>query len=238
MLLENLIFCLIIFIAGLVRGVSGFALGLLGTSLLINLIDFHTAIALIALLQPIATSILFFYYRKSCNFQEVIPIAICSFIAVPFGVITSARIESQIVLFCLGSLIIFYVAYCWFTPRLPEVKASGWGYFAGLTSGFFSGAYNSCGPPLIMYANSCQWNPEEFKSNIQGVRICSMVLAVVAHGLNHDLTSEVWKLFLLGVPSVCLGIGAGIILSKYLNAIIFQKIVLILLLLTGVKLFF
>ncbi|NEQ39472.1 MAG: hypothetical protein F6K40_25730 [Okeania sp. SIO3I5] len=40
MLLENLLFCLIIFIAGLVRGVSGFALGLLGTSLLINLIDF------------------------------------------------------------------------------------------------------------------------------------------------------------------------------------------------------
>lgn len=89
-----------------------------------------------------------------------------------------------------------------------------------------------------MYANSCRWNPEEFKSNIQGVRICSMVLAVVVHGLNHDLTSEVWKLFLFGVPSVCLGIGAGIILSKYLNPVIFQKIVLILLLLTGVKLFF
>lgn len=235
---EELLFCLIIFIAGLVRGVSGFALGLLGTSLLINLIDFHTAIALIALLQPIATTLLLLYYRKSCDIRTVIPIAICSFIAVPFGVIASDRIESQVVLDSLGLVIIFYVAYSWFTPRLPEVKASGWGYFAGLTSGFFSGAYNSCGPPLIMYANSCQWNPEEFKSNIQGVRICSMVLAVVAHGLNHDLTSEVWNLFLLGVPSVCLGIGAGILLSKYLNPVIFQKIVLILLLLTGVKLFF
>ncbi len=237
-MLEELLFCLIVFVAGLVRGVSGFALGLLGTSLLINLIDFHVAIALIALLQPIATSILLFHYRKSLNFQEVIPIAVCSFIAVPFGVIASARIDSQVVLDFLGFVIIVYVLYSWFTPRLPEVKAAGWGYFAGLTSGFFSGAYNSCGPPLIMYANSCQWDPEEFKSNIQGVRICSMILAVVAHGLNHDLTSEVWKLFLLGVPSVGLGISAGIFVSQYLNPVIFKKVVLILLLLTGVKLFF
>lgn len=237
-MLEELLFCVIVFVAGLVRGVSGFALGLLGTSLLINLIDFHVAIALIALLQPIATSILLFHYRNSLNFQEVIPIAVCSFIAVPFGVIASDRIESQVVLDFLGFVIIFYVFYSWFTPRLPEVKAAGWGYLAGLTSGFFSGAYNSCGPPLIMYANSCQWDPEEFKSNIQGVRICSMILAVVAHGLNHDLTSEVWKLFLLGVPSVALGISSGIFLSQYLNPVLFKKVVLILLLLTGVKLFF
>ena len=230
--------CAIIFFAGLVRGVSGFALGLLGMSLLTILIDVHIAIALIALLQPIATSILLFHYRQSFSFQEVIPIAICSFIAVPFGVIASARIDERLVLDFLGFLIIAYVLYCWFTPSLPELKAARWGYLAGLTSGFFSGAYNSCGPPLIMYANSRQWNPEEFKSNIQGVRICSMGLAVIAHGLNHDLTSEVWKLLIPGIPSVCLGIGAGILLSKYLNAVIFQKIVLVLLLVTGVKLFF
>lgn len=237
-MLEQLLFCTIVFIAGLVRGVSGFALGLLGTSVLINLIDFYTAIALIALLQPIATSILLLHYRRSCNFQAVTPLAICSFIAVPFGVIASDQIDSQVMLVCLGLIIIIYVAYSWFTPRLPEVKSSGWGYLAGLTSGFFSGAYNSCGPPLIIYAHFCEWNPEEFKSNIQGVRICSMILAVVVHGLNHDFNSEVWRLFFLGVPSVCLGISAGIILSNYLNPVIFKKIVLILLMLTGVKLFF
>lgn len=183
-------------------------------------------------------SALLFYYRQSFNLKEVIPIAICSFLAVPFGVIASDKIDDRLVLDALGFIIIFYVLYCWFTPRLPEVKASAWGYFAGLTSGFFSGAYNSCGPPLIMYANSCQWNPEEFKSNIQGIRICSMIFAVVVHGLNHDLTSQVWHLFLPGITSVCLGTFAGIFLSKYVNPIIFQKVVLVLLLLTGVKLFF
>jgi uncharacterized membrane protein YfcA len=237
-MVDELLFCAIIFFAGLVRGISGFALGLLGLSLLTNLIDVHIAIALIALLQPIVTSILLFYYRQSVNFKEVIPIAICSFIAVPFGVIVSDTIDDRLVLSFLGIIIIFYVLYCWFTPRLPEVKASGWGYLAGLASGFFSGAYNSCGPPLIMYANSCQWNPEEFKSNIQGVRICSMIFAVVVHGLNHDLTSQVWHLFIPGILSVCMGVLAGIFVSNYLNPIIFKKVVLVLLLITGIKLFF
>ena len=237
-MIDGLLFCSIVFFAGLVRGVCGFALGLLGVSFLTNLIDFHVAIALIALLQPIATSILLFHYRQSFNFQEVIPIAICSFIAVPLGVIASDKIDDRLVLDLLGFIIIIYALYSWFNPRLQEVKAPGWGYFAGLTSGFFSGAYNSCGPPLIMYANSSQWDPQEFKSNIQGVRIFSMILAVVAHGFNHDLTSEVWKLLIPGIPSVCLGVGAGIFLSKYLNPEIFQKVVLVLLLVMGVKMFF
>ena len=236
--METTLICVIIFFSALVRGLSGFAFALLAMPLLTQITDLHVSITLVALLQLITSLILLVHYRKSFNLKAVFGIAIASLIAVPLGVLVSSRLEERLIMALLGVLITLYALYSLFSPRLPEIKSAGWGYVAGFISGFLGGAYNTGAPPLILYGNCCQWNQEEFKSNIQGIRILSVVLTVISHGVNQNITPEVWRHFFFVLPSLFFGIGFGIFLSKRLNPNNFRQIILILLLGIGLKLLF
>ena len=58
--------------------------------------------------------------------------------------------------------------YSWFELHLPKVVAPKWTYVSGFLSGLLIGAYNTGGPPVVVYADCRRWNSNQFKSNLQG----------------------------------------------------------------------
>jgi hypothetical protein len=61
---------------------------------------------------------------------------------------------------------------------------------------------------------------------------------VIGHAIGESFTSEIWRMFLAGIPGVILGLLAGIALDKIINPVVFRKIVLVLLLVMGIKIIF
>ena len=236
--MENIILVAIIFAAVFTQSLSGFGSALISMPLLAPLLGLHVATPLVALMGGVMETLLLIYYREALNVRAVWRLVLASIVGIPVGVLMLRGLDEDITLTILGVIIVGYALYALLNFKLPKLEHSLWGYVAGFFAGVFGGAYNTAGPPVIIYANCRQWEPAEFKANLQGFFIINNVVVILSHMLVGNVTPLVWRKFLLVVPAVVLGVVAGIALEKRLSAATFRKVVLVLLVVVGVRLLF
>jgi uncharacterized membrane protein YfcA len=154
------------------------------------------------------------------------------------GFTVKKRVDEEIVLTILGIVITGYALYSLLEVKLPQMKHPSWAYGSGFFAGLLGGAYNTAGPPVIIYGNCRGWLPAEFKGNLQSFFLVGTLFVVAAHALSGNLTEVVWVDFLWVLPAIGLGFVAGTWLDRYLNPELFRKVVLVLLILMGLRLIF
>ncbi len=227
---------LVIFLAAFTQSLSGFGSALVAMAFLPALIGIQAASPLVAVAVLTLEAILLVIYRQALNFQVIWRVIAGSLIGVPLGLLLLERVPERIVLTLLGIIILGYALYALLEIALPALRAPIWAYLFGLLAGMLGGAYNTSGPPVVIYANCRRWQPVEFKSNMQGFFIFSSLLVAGAHFVNNNLTAAVWRYYALSLPALLLGILAGTRLDGVIDARTFQRIVLILLALMGLRL--
>jgi uncharacterized membrane protein YfcA len=233
---EQLSVVLVIFLAVFVQSLSGFGSALVAMSLLPAIIGIQVATPLVALVMIFIEVLLLLRYRQAFKWEAVWRVIAASIIGVPIGLMFLKRLDEQIALTALGVVVAGFGLYALMNIRLPTLSHPAWGYAFGFLAGIIGGAYNTSGPPVIMYGNCRGWQTEEFKSNLQGFFIISSLAIVIGHAWNNSLTPEVWHYFWLSIPATVIGIIAGTSLDRYTNPETFRKIVLILLVMIGIRL--
>lgn len=232
--MELFLVFVIVFFAIFTQSVTGFGLALVSMPLLTALLGIQTAAPLVALFGIVAEVILLFYYRHAFNLKVVWRLAVASIIGIPLGVWALQYVDEKIVLIVLGLVVGGYALYALLNLRLPAIKQPIWAYSVGFVAGILGGAYNTSGPPVIVYGNCRQWPPAEFKSNLQGFFLLNGALIVTTHVLANNFTADVWRNSLAAFPAMAAGIVAGLFLSNRISAPVFRKIVLWLLLILGI----
>jgi uncharacterized membrane protein YfcA len=231
--MELFLVFIIVFFAIFTQSVTGFGLALVSMPLLTALLGIQTAAPLVALFGIVAEVILLIYYRHAFNLKVVWRLAIASIIGIPLGVWALRNVDEQVVLTVLGLVVSGYALYALLNLRLPAVQQPVWAYSVGFLAGILGGAYNTAGPPVIVYGNCRQWPPDEFKSNLQGFFLLNSALIVGTHYLAKNYTADVWRNSLVAFPAVAAGIVTGLFLANRISAPVFRKIVLWLLLVLG-----
>ena len=226
----------IIFLAALTQSITGFGFAIVSMSFLPQIIGLKTAVPLVTLVSISANIIIWYSYRHDCNFKAVRQLVLASLAATPIGVLLLDYIPEAIALKGLGILISSYVLYDWLQFKLPSFKSLIWAYFFGGMSGILNGAYTTGGPPVIIYAKCRRWQPREFKGNLTAIFFFSSLLAAVVHSLQGNITVTVGRYAIYSFPGFTLGLWLGIILSRSINPVVFKRITLALLLLSGLRL--
>ncbi len=232
------LFFLIVFAATFTQSLSGFGVAMVAMSLLTPSLGIQVSTPLVALIAIVLEIVLLVYYRQGVNIRAIWPIAAWSIVGVPVGVLILKRIDDRIALAILGAVIMGYALYALLTPKLPELRGRGWGYGAGFAAGMLGGAYNTAGPPVIVYGDFRRWKPAEFKGNLQSFFVFNTVAIIISHAAAGNFTADIWRLFWLSLPALGLGIAAGLALERRLNPAAFRKVVLGLLVLLGLRLIF
>ena len=98
------------------------------------------------------------------------------------------------------------------------------------------GAYNTSGPPVIIYGACREWPQAEFKSNLQGYFLLISTTSAIGHALSGNMTAVVWHNYLLALPAIALGIIIGVNLDKRINPHRFRQVVLVMLITLGIRL--
>jgi uncharacterized membrane protein YfcA len=227
-----------IFLGIFTQSLSGFGLGLVSMALLAEPLGVQTATPLIALVAITCEVVMLFRYRSAFNLEAVRRLVLASVVGVPLGVILLRQVSPATALTVLGIFLIGYALYALVTPRLPEIKNPRWAYGFGFVAGLLSGAYNTGGPPYVVYGTCSRWQPTEFKSNLQGIFIVNSILVIGSHALSHNFTAPVWQDFLIALPAMALGMWLGFRLDRYVDPAVFRKLVLLLLLLLGASMIF
>jgi uncharacterized membrane protein YfcA len=236
--MEGLYVFLIVFLAIFVQSLTGFGLALVSMPLLTAVLGIRTSAPLVAVFALVAELVLLLYYRHALDLRLVWRLAFASLLGVPLGVMALRVVDERLVLMLLGVLLVAYSIYALLSVRLPSIEQTLWAYGAGFLAGILGGAYNTAGPPVIVYGNCRGWSPEQFKANLQGFFVLNSLAIFAAHILAHNFTRPVWQNSLVSLPAVALGIVTGLSLSHRINAARFRRVVLALLFLMGLWLLF
>ncbi len=228
----------ILFLAAFTQGLSGFGVALVAMALLPNIIGIKDAIILVALVGFLVDLGVLLRYWRSLQFKKVLPLILASFIGVPIGIFLLRRADEELALAILGIILVLYALYALSGLKLPELKGRIWAYSAGFLGGLLGGAYNTPGPPIIMYASCKKWEPDEFKGNLQSFFVQNSIVVVLGHHLSGNFTPYVLSLFWQGFPFMLTGLLAGLVMDRWINPEVFRKIVLVLLVIMGLRLIF
>lgn len=229
---------LVIFFAVFTQSLTGFGSALVAMALLPGLIGIRSAAPLVALVAVTIELLLLARYRSALNLGSVWRLALASILGIPIGILGLRQVNERLVLGFLGVVLAGYALYGLLNLKLPALKEPAWAYGFGFLAGILGGAYNTSGPPAILYGNCRRWEPAEFKSNLAGFFLLTDAIIVTAHAWSRNLTLAVLQHYLWALPVIGLGLLAGISLDRYLSPVAFRKVVLGLLVVMGLRLVF
>ena len=227
---------LIVFAACFTQGLSGFGSALVAMPLLSPMLGLRHAAPLVAMMSGTLQIVLLVRYRRAFNFRAVWRLLVASAVGVPLGVYGLRQIDERITLGLLGVVVLAYAIFVLSGITPPRVTRGLWSYVAGLFGGVLGGAYNTSGPPVILYGDCCRWPPDEFKSNLQGFFSINNGFVLVGHAFAGNVTAAVGWDFLITLPAIAGGVTAALLLDRFISHAVFRKIVLVLLVLLGAQL--
>jgi uncharacterized membrane protein YfcA len=217
-------------------GAVGFGSALVAMPLLSPLIGIDTAAPLFALVALVSEVIMLLRYREHLNVRGVWRLVLATTIATPFGIAAAGILDEHVALLLLGLVVTSYGLYSLISPRVPEIKNPNWGFGFGFMGGLLSGAYNTGGPPVVIYGNLSRWPPGEFKSSLQSIFIINSTIVVTIHALSGHMTANVFQDFVFGLPAMLIGLLVGWQMEKRVNPAQFRKLALIVLVIIGLRL--
>lgn len=234
--MDRLLFLAVIFFACFTQTLTGFGSALVAMPVLVGLLGLRTAAPTVALIGLVLEVGLLLRYRRSFAWAPVRRMIAGSLVGIPIGVWGLKAVDEQAALLVLGVFVVAYALYALAAPRLPDLRQPIWAYVVGLSAGVLGGAFNTSGPPVIVYGHARRWPTSSFKANLQGFFLVVTAWVVLVHGISGNLNPMVWRSFALSLAPMALGTGLGFWLDSRLQTAVFRRVVLVGLLLLGIQL--
>ena len=228
----------IVFLAAFQQSMSGFGFALLAMPLLVQLLGIQIAAPLIAGLGLLLTVINTLRWRKSMDFGEIKRLGIWMLLGIPVGILSVDYLNENVLKVGLGVLLVGYALFALFKPDKLPVISRRWAYPAGLLAGLLGGAYNTPGPPLILYGNLRQWSHERFRAVLQSMFAFSAAMVVAGHLLARHFTPDVLAWLWPAAIAVLAGVVLGAVTDRHLKPQHIRTWITVVTLLLGVSLFF
>ena len=234
--MPDLLIIAVLLLAVFTQTVAGFGMAMVAIPLLSGLLPLPQAVALVTLIGVMVRFTNVLYYRRNFTVDAIWRLLITTFVGIPLGVIVLENVDGDIVRRVLGLVIVSYVLYSVFSPQIRLLARKQAAYGMGLLSGLLAGAYGIGAPPIIMYASAQNWEPAEFKANVQAYAGLEGLLVVAAHVIDGNYTPLVLNTFLIALPVSAVVLLLAVRLDRYIDPALFRKIVLGVLFISGLRL--
>lgn len=189
-------------LATLVRGLLGFGNALVAMPLLALFLPKEIVTPLVALVAMLMVSIMLAQtWRRIClrNASRLIAGAA---LGTPLGLLFLKRVPEHIVQLILAGIIFCVSLYSLLKPRLLHLETDRGAWLAGFIAGILGGAYNTNGPPVVIYGSMRGWDPDRFRATLQGFFLMTGIFILCGHAWIGLWTRQVFRYALIAVPGV------------------------------------
>jgi hypothetical protein len=231
------LFLLAAFVGGFASGLAGFAMGFVVSGIWLHI------------LTPIQTTTLIVGYglltqgygvwklRHALTWQKIAPFVIGGVIGVPIGTMLLTYLNPVYLRSGVGVLLVIYGTYGLAQPKLRSVPDrvsadAGIGFVNGMLAGL-------TGLPGFIITIWCQlrgWTKDVQRAVFQPVMLAAITVNVISLGIAGAITAHILQLYLLGLPAMVAGLWVGFKLYGKLDDAAFRKVILVLLLISGLAL--
>lgn len=231
-----LLIMLIIFIAATVFATFGFGDALLAMPFLSLMLGVQKATPLLALCGlTLALSLLGAGY-KHIRVKESLKLIVGSLIGVPLGVWILKSGDDRNIRIAVGVIIASIALYNIIRPTLNAMKSEWSAPIFGFAGGVLGGAFNTSGPPVVLYGAMRQWPPMVFVGMMQAYFIPTDIFVIAGHLQSGLLNVEILLLFAWCFPGLILAVFIGHQLKKWIPVEKFRTGVFVIILASGIML--
>jgi hypothetical protein len=231
-------FLIATFLGGVTTGLAGFAMGLVVSGIWLHILTPLVTATLISGFGFVSQGYAIWKFRAALNWRKAVPLIIGSALGVPIGVWLLAQVNANYVRAGVGLLLVLYSTYGLVRPALKPLRVGATADIgAGIVNGVLGGMTGLGGVVAAIWCQVHDWPKDVqravFQPVIFVVQGMTTIWLITAAGA---ATAETIKLFVMGVPVLFGGMWIGLKLYGRLDEARFRKLVLMLLLLSGISL--
>ncbi|MBI1205380.1 MAG: TSUP family transporter [Rhodopseudomonas sp.] len=231
------LFLISTFVGGIVTGLAGFAMGLVVSGVWLHIITPQQTAGLIVGYGLLVQSYSIWKLRHALNWRAIAPFVAGGTIGVPIGAMLLAYIDRDILRTGVGILLVLYSTYFLLRPTVHTVRAGVPTDAAiGVLNGILGGLTGLAGPIITIWCQLRGWPKDVQRAIFQPVIVAAFVLTAASLAIAGAVTVELIKIFLLGLPALGAGLWLGLKLYGHLDEAAFRKLILVLLLVSGLVL--
>lgn len=234
------LFLLATFAGAFVAGLSGFAFGLVAASLWLFVLTPLQSASLIVGFGLLVQGYSVWKLRAALDWQRLWPFMVGAVVGVPVGVSLLTWADPKNVRIAVGAILIVYSLYALLRPPLKVATAvpPAADMAVGFANGLLGGLTGLAGIVVTIWCNLRGLPKEVQRATFQPVAVVVFAVTALMLGAKGALTLDTAKLFALGLPFLFAGTWLGLKLFGRIDEGMFRKIVLALLLVSGVALLF
>lgn len=235
---ELILFVLATFAASFVAGLAGFAFGVVAAAVWLHFLAPAQVAALIVAFGLIVQGWAVLKLRKSIKPARLAPFIAGGVIGVPIGAEILRWASPSNLRPGIGAVLIVFSLYSLLRPKLPSFAGarpladSG----IGVINAALGGATGLAGIIGTVWCGLRDWSPPEQRAVFQPVAVSVFLMTALWLGGAGMVGKDTIGLFLIGLPALGLGHWAGLRAFGRLGAADFRRVVMILLLLSGLSL--
>jgi uncharacterized membrane protein YfcA len=226
------------FAASFVAGLAGFAFGLVAAAIWLQILTPLQTATLIVCYGLIVQGYAVWKLRGAINWRRLLPLLIGGQIGVPIGIEALRLVPAAQMAIGIGVFLVAFSVYSLFKPSLKALTgerplADG---SVGVLSGIVGGATGLAGILPTIWSTLRGWTRDEQRAVFQPAGVAIFAGAAAWLGGTASIDRETMVLFVIGLPALLIGTWAGLKVYGRLDEAQFRRIVLILLLLSGIAL--
>lgn len=234
-MIKEILFVIVVFVANIVEGVTGFAGTMLAMPVSMFLVGVEEAKVVLNIVAIIVSLNIAFRSWREMNRKEVVKISGFMLIGMAVGIYLFSVLPSVVLMKIYGALIIF-VAIRGLTVK-KEMKISNGGLVGVLfLSGVIHGMFLSGGALLVIYAVNALKEKSVIRATLAPVWIILNTLMLIQEWISGRVTGKMLGLTGACVIPVFVAIIIGSALHKRIRQDVFVKLTYALLVISGITL--
>jgi uncharacterized protein len=238
MVLDLALFVGATFAAALVAGMAGFAFGLVAAAVWLHVLTPLQTTTLIVAFGLIVQGYSVWKLRRALKLRRLLPFLVGGAIGLPVGVELLRLAPAEALRVGIGVFLIFFSLYSLARPQFRPVSAGGRlaDGGVGVLSGVLGGATGFGGILPTIWSNIRGWPKDEQRAVFQPTGVAIFLGTALCLGGAGTVTADTIRLFFIGLPALLLGSWLGLKLYGRLDEAGFRRVVLALLLVSGLAL--
>jgi len=228
-MLELVFACIVIFLAAIVRGFSGFGFSLLAITALSLVYTPAEIVPSIFMLEIAASLNLLPGIWKDIHWKSLLPLMLGCLIATPIGVWALANVPPEPMQIALSIFVLIATALLAKGFALKSMPGPIASTAAGAASGLANGAFGIGGPPVILFYFASPAGNLAGRASMIMFFIFTDVIGLANQSLHGLITMQAATRALFYLPALLLGVWIGARSFKSVDQGLFRKIVLVIL---------
>jgi uncharacterized membrane protein YfcA len=227
-------------IAGFASGLAGFAFALIATGTMLHLLPPFQAVPLVLASSLVAQGVSLAVLRGDVAWHKLWPFVLGGILGIPLGTELLLIADAGLFRFWLGLFLVAYSLFMLFRRAGQPIRFGGKpaDFAIGVIGGIMGGFAGLSGAIPTIWCGLRGWPREEQRGIYQPYIIVIQLGSLLWVGHSVPMSEGFPMLFLKTLPALVIGVWAGLHLYKRIDDVLFRRIILLMLLISGGVLIF